>query len=192
MPFIGEDGSADPMRSRWFSHEVRQADWPWVFSKGGKPLLVISTLEALAVLMALNLFHRPPTVQQRTATRVVPTWTDNRGNCAALNRLMTTRFPASAVIMEMAAFMKKAALKAQVEWSLRSGNGEADSLANGSLHGFDPALRCEVVPSELEWKILPKAFEQGAILEHESRTAKERSQLPDWAVKQGSANLRSA
>ena len=122
-PFIGEDGRADPARSRWFSHEVRQADWPWVFSKGGRPSLVISTLEALAVLMALKLFHRPPTGQQRTAIRVVPTWTDTRGNGAALNRLMTTRFPASAVIMEMAAFMKKAALKAQVEWSPRSGNG---------------------------------------------------------------------
>ena len=170
---------ADPARSRWFSHEVQQADWPWVFSKGGRPSLVISTLEALAVLMALKLFHRPPTGQQRTAIRVVPTWTDTRGNGAALNRLMTTRFPASAVIMEMATFMKKAALKAQVEWSFCSGNGEADALANGSLHGFDPTLRCEVVPGELEWEILPKALEQGAMLEHESRTAKERGRLPD-------------
>ena len=44
-------------------------------------------------------------------------WTDNRGNGAALNKLMTTRFPASAVLMELASHMKAMALKVQLEWT---------------------------------------------------------------------------
>ena len=38
---------------------------------------------------------------------------------------MTMKFPALAVLMELAAFMKKELIKAQVVWSPRSGNSEA-------------------------------------------------------------------
>ena len=36
--------------SWWFSMEIRQDEWPWVFEKSSKPSLLISSLEALAVL----------------------------------------------------------------------------------------------------------------------------------------------
>ena len=32
-----------------------KADFPWVFEKGDRPSLVVSTLEALAILVALKL-----------------------------------------------------------------------------------------------------------------------------------------
>ena len=56
---------------------------------------------------------------RRSRVLVVPTWTDNRGNGAALNRLMT-RFPASAVLMELSSCMKRMAVKVQVEWVVTS------------------------------------------------------------------------
>ena len=34
--------------------------------------------------------------------------------------------------------MKKRSIKAHEEWSSRSGNVEADALANGDIRGFDP------------------------------------------------------
>ena len=37
----------------------------------------------------------------RRSIMVVPTWTDNRGNCAARNRLMTPRFPVRVLLMEL-------------------------------------------------------------------------------------------
>ena len=36
--------------------------------------------------------------------------------------------------------MMKKALKAQAEWSPRSGNSETDALANGDARGFDPLV----------------------------------------------------
>ena len=143
------DGRAGPSISTWFSLEVLEEDWPWIFKKGNTPSLAISTLEALAVLMALKLFHGNQSAQHRTRILVCPTWTDNRGNGAALNRQMTTKFLASAVIMELAAFMKKELFKAQVARSPRSGNTEADALANGVHEGFDSILRLDIDPSSL-------------------------------------------
>ena len=93
-PVLGEDGRPDPKKSPWFSLEIRR-----VFEKGGKPSLIISTLEALAVLMALKVFCGEVTRQHRTKVLVMPIWTDNRGNGAAL--MMTTRYPARAVLMEL-------------------------------------------------------------------------------------------
>ena len=36
--------------SLWFSMEVKQEDWPWIFAKGLKASLVVSSLETHAVL----------------------------------------------------------------------------------------------------------------------------------------------
>ena len=69
------------------------------FREEGQASLVISTLEALAVLISLKLFHGEIPAPHRSRVLVAPTWTDNRGNGAALNKLMTTGFPASAVLM---------------------------------------------------------------------------------------------
>ena len=55
---------------------------------------------------------QPP--RNRSSIRIVPTTTDNRGNGAALNKMMTTKYPASAVLMELAAYSKKMGLKASV------------------------------------------------------------------------------
>ena len=81
---------------------------------------------------------------------VTLTWTDNRGNGAALNKLMTTSFPASAVLLELAANMKR---------MLLTGNNESDALANGVFDGFDMALRVPLDPHLLSRELLPQALE---------------------------------
>ena len=68
----------------------------------------------------------------------MPTWKDNRRNGAALNKPMTTRYPASAVLMELASHVKAKALKVQAEWTPRSGNQETDELAKGNSERFSP------------------------------------------------------
>ena len=55
-PALDENGVPDPARSPWFSLDVTKELWPWVCAKGDKLVLVISTLEALAVLLALKVF----------------------------------------------------------------------------------------------------------------------------------------
>ena len=95
---------------------------------------MISTLESLAVLLALKCFFQGRNSEHDTKVQILPTWTDNRGNGSVLNKLMTTRYPASAVLMEMSVFMKRHKLKTNVEWAPREANKEADELANGDVH----------------------------------------------------------
>ena len=83
-------GNIDTRLSPWYSVEIRREDWPWIYERDDKPALVISTLEALAILIALKLFHGSTSTDRRKVT-VAPTWTDNRGNGALLHKLMTTR-----------------------------------------------------------------------------------------------------
>ena len=72
-----------------------------------RPSLVISTLEALAALISLKLFFGDEPKQERTKVQVVPTWTHNRGNGSALNKLMSTKFTSSAVVMELSCYLKR-------------------------------------------------------------------------------------
>ena len=162
----------DLKASPWFSLEIHEQEWPWVFSKSRKPAVVISILEALAPLVALKLqFGEQPRTLQ-TKVSVAPTVTDNRGNGALLNKLMTTKYPASAVLMELAAYMKKMSLRTVVEWTPREGNREADKLANGQWDDFDEALRIPVAAADLVWEILPAALEMGRVAEEEYEGAK--------------------
>ena len=189
LPYIDSNGAPDTSRSPWFSHEIKAEDKPWVFEKGDRPSLIIATLEAPAVLLSLELLQGeiPPT--HRTKIMVTPAWTDNRGNGAALNKLMTTSCPASAVLMELAAHMKRMLLKIQIGWSPRTGNNEADALANGVFDGFDVALRVPLDPHLLSWELLPQALETGRAAELEHRSANMNGLLPNRGKRQRKRKL---
>ena len=122
FPVVNSTGILDPWLSCWFSLEISKCDVPWIFDKGDKPTLVISTLEALAILVALKFRFGNVADTEDKRVLIVPSVTDNRGNGAALNKLMSTRFPSSAVLMELATFMKARRLRTIVEWAPREYN----------------------------------------------------------------------
>ena len=185
LPNFHADGTIDMKSSLWFSMEIRKEDFPWVYEKSDKPTLVIATLEALAVLVALKVFVCRSPREHRTRVQVAPTWTDNRGNDSALNKLMTTKFPSSALMMELAAFMKKESIKAVVQWAPRTANKEADAPANGSTEMFSPAYECRVDPKSMDWVILDQALELGRRAEEEVKRNKEAGYDPGRAVRHG-------
>ena len=181
---LTDQGRADPRKSAWFSLEVSPEDFPWVFVRGKKPSQVISTLEALAVLLSLKLFAAQQPEGQRCRVTILPTWTDNRGNGSVLNQLMTTRYPSSALVMELAAEMKKNRVEVQVEWTPREFNREADALANGDTSQFSPELELRVEPHTLKWHVLDRAVEMGLIAEKAHDRLRRSGGLPDRARKQ--------
>ena len=97
---------------------------------------------------------------------------------------MSTKFPASAVLMELAAYMRKMSLRTVAEWAPRDGNKEADKLANGNAEDFEPSLRIDVDASTLCWDILPEALEGGGAAERQSQEARERGTLPNRSRKE--------
>ena len=123
-PARNNKGELDPWCSDWFSLEISKEDFPWIFEKSDKPSLVISTLEALAILISLKLRFGDAPDSDDTKVLIVPSITDNRGNGAVLNKLMTTRFPSSGLLMEMGSYMKSRGMRAIVEWAPREFNKE--------------------------------------------------------------------
>ena len=68
FPARDQEGNLSPWLSSWFSLEITRDDFPWIFAKGNRPSLVISTLEAFAMLVALKLkFGQDPEPSQRYA-----------------------------------------------------------------------------------------------------------------------------
>ena len=161
FPVVRRDGSTDKWASSWFSHEVKEEVWPWLFEKRGSAALVISTLESLAVLISLKIFYGDESSQHQRRVVVAPTWTDNQGNGSALNKLMSTKFLSSAVLMELAAHLETSGIKPEVHWAPRTGNREADALANGEVAGFNPERRIPIEPDRLRWCVLPEVLALG-------------------------------
>ena len=116
---VNSEGSLDPWQTLCFSYELTRTGWPWIFKRGNKPSFIISTLEALAVLMSLKLFFGDEPKQGRTKVQVVPTRTDNRGNGSALNELMSTKFSSGAVL-ELSCYLKRMAGRLWREWPFGS------------------------------------------------------------------------
>ena len=184
FPALDEKGRISTWRSSWFALEITREDFPWVFEKGDRPSLIISTLEALAMVVALKVkFGQEPDPDEMRVL-VFPSITDYRGNGAALNKLMSTRFPSSAVLMELASYMRHRGMRAIVEWAPRECNREADMLANGDASLFDPARKLNVSASGLVWNILPEALKAGRDAEENYRLMKETHGLPNRSVKQ--------
>ena len=96
---------------------------------------------------------------------------------------MTTRFPASAVLMELSEHMRRMTQKVLVEWTPREGNQEADRLANGDATGFSNSNEVKLDPGHMNWLILDEALELGRQADQEHKLAKERGQLPNRCLK---------
>ena len=78
IPEVDASGVLIPARSKWFALEITKEDFPWVYDRGDTPSRVISTLEALGVLLALKLKHGEQPQGHRSKIRVPPTITDTQ------------------------------------------------------------------------------------------------------------------
>ena len=98
------------------------------------------------MLLAVRAFFPNAQGTQRTKLVVIPSYTDNRGNGALLNKLMSSKYPLSALLMEFGEQLRRSGERPDVRWAPREANPEADRLANGDSSGFNPALRLRVLP----------------------------------------------
>ena len=191
IPVADCTGKLDPWLSSWFSLEITKDEFPWIFERRDRQSLVISTREALAILVSLELRFGDYSDTEDKRVLIVPSVTDNRGNGAALNKLMSTHFPSSAVLMELASFMKARNLRTFLEWAPREYNREADQLANDIMDAFDPEKRLRVSASTLTWNILPEALEAGREAERAFQDKKKNHGLPNRSMKQRKTKLET-
>eukprot|EP00438_Fugacium_kawagutii_P028975 Skav210536 [mRNA] locus=scaffold3045:358236:363217:- [translate_table: standard] len=166
-----------PKEARWFSVELTRANAPWVFLKG-EPFKVIASLELLAVTVAVMVFS-PEASWKGTAGRLLlPAFTDNLANTYVLDKFMTTAFPLSVILMELALQLQKIQVDLELQWIPRDQNVEADSLTNLDYSLFDPSKRIKVNLEGLDFIALNELITAAAELDSEvtlKRSSKERS-----------------
>ena len=104
---------------------------------------------------------------------------------------MSTKFPSSALQMELSAFLKKREIKASADWAPRESNREADALANGVTVDFNHALEMKVGVEKLQWCLLPDALEAGRQAEGAYRKAKEQGHCRTERRRRDGRDLRT-
>ena len=78
--------------------------------------------------------------------------------------------------MELGAYMERMSMKVLVEWSPRSGNKEADALANRTHQDIIPEIEIMVGSSASTWDVLQEALAMGRVADQEAREANARGQ----------------
>jgi hypothetical protein len=156
------------LTASWFSEKITRQGSPWVFA-AGESFRAIASLELLATLCCLIAFD----LKDHTSGQIsCAAGTDNLGNRYVVSKLMTTKFPLVAVLMEVAATLQEKGAHLVLGWLPRLQNEEADRLSNGDFRGFDPRLRIRVDIEAYEGLVLKRMLKAGLELYDEIREAK--------------------
>ncbi|CAJ1392764.1 unnamed protein product [Effrenium voratum] len=100
---------------------------------------------------------------------VVQGFTDSLVNTHVIDHYMSTAFPLSVVLMELAVQLGDLGTTLQLGWTPREQNEEADALTNLDFTLFNPDLRVRLELDELGFKVIPKIMEAAMQLDSEIR-----------------------
>ena len=149
-------GGVPPSDAQWFSLTITEGDAPWLF-KGGDSSRVIAAGELLATLVAVRLFL-PNQCPGKAWFRLTGT-TDNLGNAYVVKKLLTTKRPLGALLMQLTCDLYDRQLWLDLQWVRRELNEEADALTNQDFSRFNPLRRLPVTWSEVTLPIAQSLLE---------------------------------
>lgn len=90
---------------------------------------------------------------------------------------MSTAFPLSVVLMELAVQLRKYDLDLDLQWIPREQNCQADALTNFDFHELSAENRLEIKMEDLNFQVLHKLINSAAELDQElslKKTSKEK------------------
>ena len=99
--------------------------------------------------------------------------TDNQGNPYVIDKMMTTAFPLSVILMELSVQLELANLCLDLHWVPREQNVEADALTNEEFQDFSEHNRIKVALDDLDFKVIPELMKEAAKLDKEIMVTKE-------------------
>ena len=175
-PQVDVSGCVQKHKSPWFAVRLSRSSAPWAFRQDGVSFRLIATLEALALLVALKVSGPQLEDGRRLQTLQLPAFTDNKSNGYAVNKLMSTKFPLCAVLMELSAQMEDKGMRVNLQWTPREFNSEADALSNFDFRGFSKEHRIGFDLKETRWLVLDALLDFGAKFQLEKKKAQEVSQ----------------
>jgi hypothetical protein len=80
--------------------------------------------------------------------------TDNQSNTFALSKFMSTKFPLTIFLMELAETLRLGGCNLKLDWIRRDFNQLADDLTNQKFDHFDAASRARWRTEEEQWHVL--------------------------------------
>ena len=137
----------------WFSLEVKEDLAPWLRCKKGSPKRVIAALELLATIVAIKLWA--PAYKGRMVAKI-PAMTDNLSNEYAVKKFMTSKYPGTVLLMELAEELRAQDLGLRLKWVRRDGNQWADDLTNEEFSKFSLSQRVDIDAKMVKWRIFDR------------------------------------
>ena len=100
--------------------------------------------------------------------------TDNAGNSYVVSRMMTTKWPLAAILMEVTIQVRSRQLDVALDWIPRLQNAEADAITNEDYRDFDTERRIEtsVEAAAAKFVLLPRLLIAGEKIVESQREAK--------------------
>ena len=126
----------------------------WAFAKDSRNK-VIASLELLATLIAVKLWV-PDSESRQISKLAIRGYTDNQSNEALVKKAMTTKFPSTLVLLELAEELaaESCELYIGLMWIRRDANQLADDRTNENFTEFSPDFRIPLKGEEIKWRIL--------------------------------------
>ncbi len=164
-------GGKSPKEARWFAVKADRRSCPWLYLKG-EPFRTIAAAELLAVTVAIMAFKEGAAWKRSEGRFSIGGFTDNSSNTFVVDKFLTTKFPVSLVLMELAYQLAKLEASLNLHWIPREQNEEADDLTKGRYDKFEESRRIEVSLEEFGFEIIPKMAEVAGQLDEEIKLKK--------------------
>ena len=163
-----------PAEARWFAVEIKKEWAPWAFAKMNDPKRTIASLELLGTLLCLKIFGREA-MKGHLGTIGMTGSTDNQGNSYAAQKLLSTKWPLTVVLLELVEEMRSLDVELYLQWIPRDENSEADALTNGDYSAFAAEKRIQVDLEKIRWWVLPEMMATSQQLYEDIQKGKEKS-----------------
>ena len=141
-------------QGRWFSLEVEKGWAPWAFVKRGYQ-------EGDCLPRATRYPDRGEAAGPRgtgedhpgSDQRITRTTSPNE---SLLKKFMTSKFPSTLILMELAEELTAKRCELKLHWLRRDDNQLADDLTNEKFDSFDKEFRVPLKGADIQWRILDK------------------------------------
>ena len=164
-------GGKRPEEARWFSVKVTRRVCPWLYLKG-EPFRTIAAAELLAVTVAVVVFGKEADWKGADGRFAISGFTDNSSNTFVVDKFLSTKFPVSLVLMELAFQLSQLKVSLSLQWIPREQNEEADDLSKERFDKFEASKRIEVDLEDIGFRVIPRLAEVAGKLDEEIKLRK--------------------
>lgn len=165
----------------WFSLRIDKSQAPWLFEKGHGSR-TIGASEMMSTMVAIHLFCKEEdSLEVQRATTFcsgISGVTDNIGNSYIVKKLMSTKIPMCAILMQMTEVLARKGLWLDLRWTPREDNIYADQLTNEDFSSFSMDKRLDICWEDVPKNTLEKlvAALKGFVEDVESRRAARKAE----------------